>query len=189
MRKLSHRRAADRVRAAVRFTSTLERSTNKLWGCHFPVPKRIVEQMAGGNKSGPIRVVCSLIGTAERQCAILPHGNGRFVITVNKKLRETLGLEFGMEVSVSVKKDESEYGLPLPEELRELLRQDREGNRMFHALTRGRQRTLLYIIGSAKDTEKRIERALVIVDHLKANKGIINYKQLGASLRSRRRRE
>ncbi len=176
-------------KTVVRFTSTLERSTNKLWGCHFPVPNRIVEQISDGDRSGPIRVVCSLNGTAERQCAILPYGNGRFVITVNKKLRETLGLAFGMGVKVSLKKDKSEYGLPLPEELQVLLRQDAEGDRLFHALTRGRQRTLLYIIGSAKSTEKRIERALVIVDHLKANKENINYKQLSVSLRSRRRRE
>ena len=173
-------------KTAVRFTSTLECSTNKLWGCHFKVPPRIVRQLTGNNSR---RVVCSLNGNPAHQCAILPHGSGRFVITVNKKRRDTLGLDFGSEVSVSLMKDESEYGLPLPEELEELLRQDSEGNKLFEALTRGRQRTLLYIIGSAKSTEKRIERALVIVDHLKANKGKINYKELGASLKRRRRRE
>ena len=173
-------------KAAVRFTSILERSTNKLWGCHFRVPPRIAKQLAGDKER---RVLCSLNGTAGYQCAILPHGNGRFVITVNQKRREALGLDFGAKVSVTLKRDQSEYGLPLPEELEELLRQDSEGNALFHALTRGRQRTLLYIIGSAKNPEKRIERALVIVNHLKLNKGKINYRQLSVSLKSRRRRE
>jgi uncharacterized protein YdeI (YjbR/CyaY-like superfamily) len=88
---------------------------------------------------------------------------------------------------VSLKKDKSEYGLPVPDELNELFRQDAEGNRLFHALTRGRQRTLLYIVGSAKDSDKRILRAIVIINHLKANKGRINYRQLNASLKDPRR--
>ena len=109
------------------------------------------------------------------------------VITVNKKLRDSLGLAFGMEVDVRLMKDTTEYGLPLPEEFQELLRQDTEGNRLFHALTRGRQRTLLYIVGSAKNPEKRIARSISIIKHLKANRGTINYKQLSAMLKDPRR--
>jgi len=167
----------------LRFTSILERSTNKLWGCHFRVPTRIAKQLFGNNSR---RVVCSLNGSAPHQCAILPHGNGRFVITVNKKRRDTLGLDFGMKVSVTLKKDESEYGLPLPEELDELLRQDAEGRKLFHSLTAGRQRTLLHIIGSVKSPEKRVQRAIAVVNHLKVNKGKINYRQLNKSLRDPR---
>jgi hypothetical protein len=114
---------------------------------------------------------------------MLPHGNGRFVITVNKRLRDKLGLEFGMEVQVSLRKDASAYGLPFPEEFRALLGQDPKGDDLFHALSRGRQRTLLYIIGSARSTEKRILRALAVVKHLKANGGKINYRLLGEAMR------
>jgi hypothetical protein len=166
------------------FTSTLERSDNKLWGCHFRVPAPIAKQLVDGESR---RVVCTLNNRAEYQCAILTVGRGARVITVNKKLRDSLGLAFGMEVHVRLKKDTSEYGLPLPEELQELLRQDAEGNRVFHALTRGRQRTLLYIVNSAKNPEKRIARAIVIIKHLKANNGRINYKQLNAMLKEPRR--
>ena len=132
------------------------------------------------------RVVCTLNGAAEYQCAMLPHGNGTFVITVNKKLRDTLGLSFGMEVNVRLKKDTSEYGLPLPEELKELFRQDKEGDKVFHTLTPGKQRTLLYFVGKGKSPEKRAMQAIVIVNHLKANKGKINYRQLSASLKNLR---
>jgi uncharacterized protein YdeI (YjbR/CyaY-like superfamily) len=86
-------------------------------------------------------------------------------------------------VSVLLKKDESEYGLPMPEELQELLLQDEEGDRLFHALTIGKQRTLLYIVGSVKDTGKRISRALAIVNHLKATGGKIDYKKLNEAIR------
>jgi hypothetical protein len=166
------------------FTPVLERSDNKLWGCHFRVPLRIAKQLVG---DGERRVVCTLNNATEYQCAMIPHGNGSLVITVNKKLRDTLGLSFGSEVNVTLRKDTSTYGLPLPEELQVLFQQDAEGRRLFHGLTRGRQRTLLYIIGSVKSTEKRIARAIAVIEHLKGNKGTINYKQLNRSIRDSRR--
>ena len=169
-----------RSNAGLRFTSVLERSDNKLWGGHFRVPARIAKKLIDGESR---RVLCSLNDIAERQCALIPFGNGAFVITVNKGLRDKLRLTFGMEVQVELRKDTSVYGLPMPEEFQEILRQDKEGNALFHALTRGRQRTLLYIIGSAKSPEKRMVRAIAVVRHLKANKGKINYKELGASLK------
>ena len=167
-----------------RFTSILERSTNKLWGCHFRVPKRITAQLIDEKSR---RVRCSLNGTTEYQCAILYYSHDTPVISVNKKLRDSLGLSFGMEIDVQLKKDDSEYGLPVPEELRELFHQDAEGKTIFHSLTKGKQRTLLYLIGSGKSMEKRIERALIILRHLKSNAGKINYKQLGAAMKNRQR--
>ena len=164
----------------LRFTSILERSTNNLWGAHFRVPDIIAKRFTGGSSR---RVVCSLNRTATYQCALLPHGDGTFVITVNKKLRNLLGLSFGETVQVALKKDESKYGLPLPPELDELLKQDTEGSALFHALTPGKRRTLLYIVGSAKNSDKRIARAIIIIRHLKVNKGKINYRQLSISLK------
>lgn len=161
------------------FVSVLEQSTNKLWGSHFRVPKRIVEQLIDG---GSRRIVCTLNDTAEYQCAILRLGNAS-VISVNKQLRDRLGLAYGMEVRVTLRKDSSKYGLPFPEELHELFRQDPEGKALFHALTAGRQRTLLYIIGSPKDIDQRVKRSAVVIRHLKSNGGKINYRQLSLSLR------
>jgi len=96
-----------------------------------------------------------------------------------------LGLSFGMTVRVSLWKDESKYGLPMPLELEEQLRQDKEGDRLFHTLTAGRRRTLLYTINSAKNTDARLFRAVVIIRHLKANGGKVSYRQLSEMLRRR----
>lgn len=171
-------------KVTLQFISTLEKSTNKLWGCHFNVPKSVAQKLIDGKSR---RVVCTLNGSAEHQCALLPHGNGSFVISVNKKLRDDLKLDFGMSVQVSLRKDDSRYGLPMPEELEELLHQDKEGHRLFHSLTPGRLRTLLYIVGQAKNSDNRIARALMIVQHLKAHKGKINYRQLNVTMRDSRR--
>lgn len=163
------------------FTSTIEISTNKLWGAHFGVPALIARVFEP--QDGSRRVVCVLNESVEYQCALLPKGDGSFLITVNKKIRDTLGLKAGSPVRVSLRKDESAYGLPMPEELAELLQQDEDGNRLFQALTPGKQRTLLYIIGSVKQSDKRLARSLAIVEHLKANGGKINYRLLNEDLR------
>lgn len=105
-------------------------------------------------------------------------GGGVFVIRVAKKILTALELSIGDRVDVKLWKDTTEYGLPLPVEFGELLRQDPIADKLFHALTRGRQRTLLHIAGAVKSSAKRAERAIAIVNHLKVNKGKIDYKRL-----------
>ncbi|HTK82535.1 MAG TPA: YdeI/OmpD-associated family protein, partial [Bacteroidota bacterium] len=140
------------------FKSVLERSDNKLWNAHVRVPSPVVKRLEQQNSR---RVVCSLNGWKPYQTAILPFGNGISIVRVNKKLRHGLGIEFGDTVKVVLKPDTSEYGLPVPEELRVLFLQDEDGSKLFHALTPGKQRTLLYIVDSVKSPEKRISRAVV----------------------------
>lgn len=167
-----------------RFTAVLERSDNKLWGAHLRVPETVAA-LASGPKDRRVR--CRLNGEAEYQCAMVPFGGGRYVLTVNKSLRERLGLAIGSSVRVSIRRDESEYGLPVPEELAELFRQDTTGRKLFHALTKGKQRTLLYIIGKPKDPDVRARHAVTILRHLQSNSGAINYRQLAAALKGPRR--
>ena len=167
----------------IHFASRFEKSTNKLWGAHVEVPAAVVKKLTQPSSR---RVVCNLNNAIEYQCALLPFGDGKFVISVNKSFRDKLGLKFGDRVLISLRKDESEYGLPMPEELKELLMQDKDGGKRFHALTPGKQRTLLYIIGKGKDSDLRIARSLIIVNHLKSNGGKINYKKLSEALKPRK---
>jgi hypothetical protein len=171
-------------KGAFRFSAVLEKSSNRLWGAHFRVPAQLVEKVRTSDR----RVVCTLNGLVEFQCALLPQRGGVHVISVNKKVRDTLRLTIGTKVAVMLRKDESEYGLPVPEEMAELLRQDRHGSLLFHRLTRGRQRTLLYIIGSVKDPERRVVRSIAVLSHLKANDGRINYRQLYTAIQEKGRR-
>jgi len=162
------------------FNSILELSNNKLWGAHFIVPDIIARVFVSNDAR---RVVCVLHDVIEYQCALLPKGDGSFLITVNKKTRDALRLKPGSPLRVSLRRDDSEYGLPMPEELAEVLAQEEEGNRLFHALTPGKQRTLLYIVGNVKNTDTRLRRAIAIVEHLKQNSGKIDYKKLNNDLR------
>lgn len=163
------------------FTTTLDKFDSQLWGHYIFVPDVIAKTVL--TEGSDRRVVCTLNDTVEFQCALMPKGEGGFFININKKIRDALKLKLGMQVQASLRKDESKYGLPMPEETQEVLDSDEEGNRLFHALTPGKQRTLLYIAGHPKTSEKRISRALIIIEHLKANNGKVNYKMLNEALK------
>lgn len=158
----------------------MERSDNKLWGCHFRVPKNIAALLIEGKSR---RVVCTLNEKETYQCAILHFRTGITVIAVNKKIQDLLQVSFGDNVEVQLQKDKSAYGLQLPEELEEVFQLEKKGKKLFRALTPGKQRTLLYIVGNAKDPEKRALRALAVVRHLMENNGTIDYKKLNVRLK------
>ena len=126
------------------------------------------------------RVVCTINGGEPFQCALLPWGE-LFYIIVNQKKR--VGIAAGDMVKVRLVKDESKYGLPMPEEFEEVLKQDPEGDRLFHGLTAGKQRSLLYQLSKPKDIDVRIHQALVIIEHLKENDGKIIDKKLYEELK------
>ena len=126
------------------------------------------------------RVVCTINDGDAFQCALLPWGD-LFYIIVNQKKR--LGIVAGDIVRVRLVRDQSKYGLPMPEEFREVLNQDPEGDRLFHGLTAGKQRSILYQLSKPKDIDVRIHQALLIVDHLKENDGRIVDKLLYEELK------
>lgn len=160
------------------FEAVLEKLSDE-FGWHYIFVSRAVCDKFGF-KGNSRRVVCTLNGTVTYQCALMPKG-GNFFILVNKKHRDRLSIIVGDTVSVELIKDESKYGLPIPNELREVLDQDPEGDRLFHALTAGKQRTMLYYIGKWKDIDRRIHYALTVVEHLKRNDGKIVLRNLATS--------
>lgn len=120
------------------------------------------------------RVICTLNGIETFNCALFP-SKGNYFLTLNKKLRERLGIEPGDTISVELNKDESKYGMPVPEEFAEVLRQDPEGDRLFNKLSPGNQRLMLKLIIFVKDTDRRIARSLVGIELLKRSEGKFEY--------------
>ncbi len=164
----------------MQFTSVLSKFNSPLWGHHITVPEKVSQHFIS---KGQKRVTCSLNGSTPFQCALMPSGDGNYFITVNKELRDKLKLRVGMNVTAELEKDKSKYGMPMPEELQELLIQDPEGDRLFHALTPGKQRNLIYIAGKPKQSKTRLKKAIVVIEHLKANNGKIDFKRLNEDMK------
>ena len=128
------------------------------------------------------RVLCSINGSEGFPAALMPWGE-MFYVMVNKQRRTEFNLKPGDVADVVLEKDESKYGMPMPEELQEVLNQDPDGEKAFHKLTAGKQRSMMYFIGKIKDIDKRIHSALVFIEHLKKNNGKIVYEVLKEELK------
>jgi len=148
---------------SVSFTAKLERFTGK-GGMHYvTVPDEIVQQFT---QSGSARMICTLNSLVEFHCALRPK-KGWHYINMGTPIRAKAKLKLGDAVTLSLRPDKSDYGRKMPAELKELLAQDAEADKLFHALLPSKQRGILYYVDAAKSVDKRIERALMFVNRLK----------------------
>jgi hypothetical protein len=165
---------------SISFTAVLEKSDTGMRYFFITVPSHTAALFIEGTRR---RVICTLNATETFQAGLMPLKKGDCFITVNKTLRDSLKLKIGQQVDVMLEKDTSEFGLPVPEEFTELMAQDEEGSVLFMKLTDGKKRTLLYLIGKPKGIDARIRIGMIVLEHLKRNKGKINYKQLYAEMK------
>jgi hypothetical protein len=167
--------------ASLEFETTLTSLGHSGW-VFIPVTKEQAATLEFPNKRYK-RVVCTINGEIDFQCALMPSGTGQYIITVNKLKRDSIGIKVGDAIHVHLEIDTSQYGLPMPEEFRAVLDQDPEADRLFHALTPGKPRSLLYLANQKTDVDLRIHRALIIAEHLKENNGAIDGRALDHELR------
>lgn len=113
------------------------------------------------------RFVIKINSSEPWQAGVVALGNGKGYITVKTAILKKNGLQIGDVVDVYLEKDESEFGMPIPEELTELLYQDPEGKERFDQLPMGKQRYIIYYINQVKSSNKRLERALMLITNLK----------------------
>ena len=147
---------------------------DNVYGHHLIVPEEVFEHFS---KKKIKRFICTINGEYSFPCALMPKGGIRF-IHINAEIRKKCKLRVGSKVHASLIPDESKYGMSMPEEMDELLKIDDEANEYFHALTKGKQRSLLYIIGKPKSSEIRLKKAIVITEHLKRLNGKLDFKIL-----------
>jgi len=170
----------------VTFETQLERKTSSLsWNYTIDVPLDIAQQFIENDNR---RVMCRLNELHEFHAALMPNGNGGFFITINSEARKKLKLGESAVLQVQLRKDNSKYGIHLPEEMEELLLIDEEGSLFFHQLTMGKQRSLLHIIGKPKSSAIRLKKAVVVLDFLKTNNGKLDFKLLNMAFKESNQR-
>lgn len=125
--------------------------------------KTVARLTKGGNK----RAICKLNNQVEFHCAIMPKKEGGHFVNVGLAICKKLGLKEGSTVSATFSVDQTEYQFAMPDELKEVLDTDSKAKKLFHSLTEGNQRGLIYLVTQVKSVDKRIERALKIAERLK----------------------
>jgi hypothetical protein len=131
---------------------------------YLEVPKRIVTKL-GGTLSA--RLKCTVNNAIEFQCGLMALGEGRAYISINATRLKKLKVTEGDTVSVSLVKDESEYGMDMPIEMIEIFKQDAEAKRRFDMLTPGKQRYVIFYVAGVKNQQLRIDRAMLLLENLK----------------------
>ena len=167
----------------VELTTTLVQLESAVYYQAFYVPAAQVEDLVAGER----RVICCINGGYEWHAALMHDGNGDYFVNVSKEVRKKAGIEKGDEVSITLRKDDSEYGMALPAELAELWEIDPEAKTVFHLLTRGKQRNLLHLIGKPKQSETRIKKAVQIMEYLKSTGGKLDFKELNLAMKNANR--
>jgi len=135
-----------------------------LSGHYIDVPASVVK------KAGPIgkqRFICTVDNNMTWKCGLVSHRAGRAYILLNKKQMQMGRFNVGQPVNVSLKKDESKYGMDVPAELAEIFKQDKIGKERFDALAPGKRRYIIYYINQVKSLDLRIERAVRLISNVK----------------------
>ncbi|MEM9836096.1 MAG: YdeI/OmpD-associated family protein [Bacteroidota bacterium] len=167
----------------VTLTTKLFHLHNEVYYQALFIPAPAVEELL--RDATDRRVICKINGDFSWHAALMHTGDGDYFINVSKEVRKRANLVPDQEgIQVELRKDESEYGMPVPEELIELWAMDQEGWDVFNQLTPGKQRSLLYIIAKPKTSGTRIKKAVQINDYLKSTSGKLNYKELNAYMKS-----
>lgn len=158
----------------IAFEEKLGKFDFKHWHYHIPVPDEIAEKMMDETHR---RVLIWIKESGPFHMALMKAKECWYVL-VNQELRKKLNLEEDNVFSVKIEKDRSEFGHDVPEEFQMLLHQDNVGNDYFRALTTGKQRSLIYLVTTVKNSESRMKKSLAILHHLKLAKGKLDFKQL-----------
>lgn len=170
----------------VTFETNLERKASSLsWNYTIDIPLEFANQFIEKDNR---RVICTLNQMHEFHAALMPNGKGGYFIMINSEVRKKLKLGEDAALSVQLQKDNSKYGIHLPEEMEELLLIDEEGSSFFHQLTPGKQRSLLHIIGKPKSSAIRLKKAVVVLEYLKANNGKLDFKMLNIAFKEANQR-
>jgi hypothetical protein len=130
------------------------------------------------------RIIFSINGKGKIYRALMPDGDGDYFILINQEICKQYNLEPEDKVKLQILPDNSEYGVPLPEELAELWAIDEDAYRVFHLMTPGKQRGLIYLIAKPKGTDTRVKKAVQISEYLKSVNGKLDYKEMNAYIKA-----
>lgn len=148
---------------------------NLSYGPYFVIPSDLVE--AHLKTTTTKRVTCILNASISIDRAITLKDDFYYIL-MNQEIMKKLKVNFGDTIEIEMQPNVSKYGMEINEELEEVLFQDPEGSDLFHKLTPGKQRSLIFYINKIKSSQLRIERSFVIMEHLRNYQGKLDEKQL-----------
>ena len=150
------------------FTAKLVRPEGSGTWTYLTVPLD-VEEVFG--ERGRVAVRGTIDGQPFRG-SLMPHGDGRHFVVVNKSLRTAIGKEAGDTVRVQLEIDDQPRVLDLPTELSAALAAHEAALAEFDQLSYSHRKEFVDWIEGAKKPETRDRRALKAVEMVSAGKSL-----------------
>ncbi|MER3472153.1 MAG: hypothetical protein C4330_12755 [Chitinophagaceae bacterium] len=167
----------------VSFTATLkkfdEQGEKTGWN-YIEVPVGIAQELLPGNKK-PFRVKGKLDQFAFSKIALMPMGNGNFIMPVKATIRKAIGKQKGAVVAVKMQVDKKD--LELPSEFAECLNDEPQALAHFNSLPKSQQHYFIRWISEAKTDPIKAKR---IVQALKALSTGLGFAEMLRSIKKQK---
>jgi len=100
----------------------------------------------------------------------------RFLISFGKRYQKEIGVDRNDTFTLQLLENRSKYGVEMPEEFQAVLDSDPMAFEGFELLTDGKKRSLIYYISRFKNSQTRIDKALIISENIKL--GVTDGKEM-----------
>lgn len=131
------------------------------WSYVF-IPKAVANQIKPGEKKS-FRVKGKIDGVEVSGIALLPMGEGDFIIALKADLRKKLKKEEGATVSLSLVFD-ADFKVEMPDDLEICLADDEHLMRQFLSMPKSHQNYFINWLNSAKTEATRTKRIIMIIE-------------------------
>lgn len=129
---------------------------------YVSIEPNIAEQLKTKNKKS-FRVKGFLDSIIINGLALLPIGDGNFILPLNVSLRKKLGKEAGAMLNLQLTEDKN-FVISMPEDLRLCLDEEELAQQNFDKLAKSHQHYFINWINSAKTIETRTKRIAMTVN-------------------------
>jgi len=149
------------------------------WTC-VDIPADVAQQLKPGNKKS-FRVRGMLDSFPIAGVALMPMGEGNFILTLNADMRKGIHKREGAMLQISLEED-VDFKLVVPDDLHECLTDDPEALDFFNSLPESHRRYFVNWLNSAKTMPTRVKRIVMICN------AMANRMDYGQMIRSGRER-
>lgn len=129
---------------------------------YIHIPAHLAQQMKPGNKKS-FRVRGMLDNLAVSGMALMPMGDGDFIMALKADVRKALRKEKGAMLKAQLEED-IDYKVDLPEELKDCFEFEPEAFDFFNSLAKSHREYFIKWIEQAKTSETRAKRIINTVN-------------------------
>ncbi len=144
---------------------------------YISIPKKVSAKLSPANKKS-FRVKGKLDEHAIKGVALIPMGEGEFIMPINAEMRKATRKQVGATVSVIIELDKE--AIPLSAGLLECLQDEPKALEIFNALLPSHQQYYSKWIETAKTEPTKVKRIAIVIN------GLARGLDFGAMLREER---